>query len=55
MSRKFLIIGEVDHRDWTLLKEESKIAAYNCRKAFSLNTPTDDLCAAYFDRRFYNS
>ena len=49
MSRKFLISGEVVHRDWTLLKEESKIAGYNCKKAFSLDTPTDTVYAWYSD------
>ena len=55
MSRKFLIKGEVIQRDWTLLNEKSKIAGYNCKKAFSLDTPTDELCTVYFERWFYNS
>ena len=49
MSRKFLIDGEIIPRDWTLLKEDSKIAGYNCKKAFSLDTPTDTIYAWYSD------
>ncbi|MBL6663292.1 MAG: GLPGLI family protein [Flavobacteriales bacterium] len=49
MSRKFLIDGEIKQLDWTLLNEDSRIAGYDCKKAFSLDTPTDTVYAWYSD------